>query len=519
MKTITLNCLLITFFFFIPSLLFGQLYYQNIFYSSVKAEITDVVATSDGGFILGGATVHDSTGYDAIIIKTNFNGDTTWTKIFSTGIDDRLLKLIQTIDGGYLFTAEAYPPLGKILVVKTDSNGDSLWTKYISSIGGSYYSRSIIQCSDGGYLFAMDCSTADNDAFFLKLDQNGDSLWNRHLSVPNYHTYAYEAIQTSDGGYLFTGYGKGPITGTFDGYLIKTDANGDTIWTKGYGGFGTEWLTCVKQTADGGYIACGKTSGIGASYIDDYLLIKTDASGNMQWSKSYGDSLNDDVPNSIAITPDGGYFVCGWSLKNNIKDIYAIKTDAAGDLEWSMLYGGTGDEEALKGITTTDGGYLIVGRSTSFNGGIQNGYAVKTESNGNSGCYQSVPAYGYRPFPLQTSPWYGLDQLPVYIDTVPPLNLKRMVSRFRPCIGVDVNETYHDRQLSIYPNPLTDNLLIENTSRDAQIQLMDITGKEIITLGCQSDRTSIYLGNLNPGFYLIKYFYNQSYQCFKILKN
>ena len=136
----------------------------------------------------------------------------------------------------------------------------------------------------------------------------------------------YSVQQTSDGGYIIAG-GSSPG----DVYLIKTGASGDSIWTRTYGGSEDDGGYSVQQTSDEGYIIAGWTFSFGAGSYDVYL-IKTDASGDTIWTRTYGGS-DVDVGESVQQTLDGGYIIAGYtrSFGAGRGDVYLIKTDADGN--------------------------------------------------------------------------------------------------------------------------------------------------------------------------------------------
>jgi len=121
--------------------------------------------------------------------------------------------------------------------------------------------------------------TENSDVYLIRTDENGDTLWTKTYGG-NGQDEGYFVQQTSEGGYIVAGETWSLKTVSADGYLIRTDANGDTLWTKTFGGNGTDNLYSVLQTSEGGFIiTTGATESFGAGSYDVYL-IKTDANGN-----------------------------------------------------------------------------------------------------------------------------------------------------------------------------------------------------------------------------------------------
>jgi hypothetical protein len=180
----------------------------------------------------------------------------------------------------------------------------------------------------------------------------------------------YSVCQTTDSGYIITGYTNSFGAGGDDVYLIKTDSNGNIVWTKTFGGTGDDFGYSVKQTSDGGYIIVGST-GFGAGGKDIYL-IKTNSSGNLVWSRTYGNG-NDDVGNSVEQTSDGGYII-GGIISGVGGGACLIKTDSFGAIEWQNFYNRT---EINSVRQTYDHGYILVG-------GIADIFVIKTDSAGNT---------------------------------------------------------------------------------------------------------------------------------------
>lgn len=383
----SINFSLLITYLFLSSLCYSQGNFQYTIGRSSFDYGESITKTIDGGYAVAGYTqLNGSSFFDVYVAKLEANNTLAWTKIIGQLYNDFAYSIIQTIDGGYAI-AGSTDSLGsnhtKIYIIKINSLGNIQWTK---TYGGNNndYGSCIIQTSDGGY--ALSCGTYSfgaglTDAYVIKLDSSGIIQWTRTIGGTQYDG-GNTIIQTLDGGYAIAG---STISFGFNMYFIKLDLNGNIQWAESVGGSprASDGKSIV-QSNDGGYVLTGGTYEYGAGDWDVYIT-KFDINGNLIWTRTVG-GVNYDIGNSITKSPDGGYAICGYTESYGMggRDVYLVKVDGNGILQWTKTIGGTGNEEGNSIVNSNDGGYVIAGYSSSFGAGNTDIYIIKLDSNGNT---------------------------------------------------------------------------------------------------------------------------------------
>ena len=349
-------------------------------------EAAFVRQTTDGGYIVAGeASSFGAGARDVWLVKTDSSGDTLWTRTCGGASDDEAYAVEQTSDGyiiaGYTISFGAGQK--DVYLVKTNTSGDTLWTRTYgggSPDGGNF----VRQTSDGGYIVAgytYSFGAGQGDACLIKTNALGDTLWTRTYGGAT-DDWANYVLQTPDSGYIITGCSGYHGARGGDVWLIKTNARGDTLWTRTFGGDSLDVGCTVQPTSDGGYIIAGGTRSFGRGGLDIYL-IKTNASGDTLWTRTYGGTADDGGSGAVQ-TNDGGYTIAGYtySFGAGQSDVYLIRTDSSGDTLWTRTYGDTGDDGASSVERTSDGGCIVAGYTSSFGAGSYDFYLIKADANG-----------------------------------------------------------------------------------------------------------------------------------------
>lgn len=376
-----------------------------------------VEPTPDGGFITAGYTEGrdngDLTGYhgnpivgDIWIVKTDNAGNIQWQKCMGGSFVETGAYIHATADGGYIFAGTSgsvdYNITGNhggldYWVVKMNSHGEVLWQK---DYGGSKneYAWSLALAPDGGYFISGETESTDGDItlnhgnrdyWVIKIDGSGNLLWQKSLGGSK-DDEAYSIQATADGGCITAGHTEsndGDVTGNHgkrDYWVVKLNNAGAIQWQKALGGSEADVAWSVQLTNDGGYVVAGYASsnngdvsgnhtamGVGWS---DYWVVKLSSAGNLVWQKCYGGNENE-IAYFIQPARDGGFFVCGsaesadgdLTCNAGITDMWMIKIDGSGVLQWEKNVGGNHYDEAHCIKELSDGTLIVAGNTCSTN--------------------------------------------------------------------------------------------------------------------------------------------------------
>ncbi|MDQ3844992.1 MAG: hypothetical protein M3342_13405, partial [Bacteroidota bacterium] len=310
-----------------------------------------ITPATDGGYIIAGATTSsdgDVSGQhgrdDAWLMKIDENGNTLWQKAMGGSSQDVFTSVIPSNDGGYIAVGNTTSTDGDatgrplrstdVWVVKTDAAGDKVWAKYY---GGSGFDHavSVVAGPGGGYAVcgltrSNDGDVSGNhggfaDVWVFKKDEAGGKQWQKTLGTSDADQGF--SITAAGDGYVVLGSvagNDGDVTanhGMNDYWLVKLDASGGKVWQKTYGGSGSDAPYVLKASSDGGYILCGSSNSTDGDLTGnkgglDLWMLKVDAGGGKVWSKTFG-GASDDYAKSFIPTPDNGYLIAGYSKSND----------------------------------------------------------------------------------------------------------------------------------------------------------------------------------------------------------
>lgn len=432
----------------------------------------DVLQTPDGGYIISGYTNNiNGTGY---IIRTNENGDTLWTRTYGGNLSQDFNSIKMTYDSCYIVCGQTHG-LGfygcNVLLMKLNKDGDTLWQKGYGGYGDEE-ADDVIQTSDSGFALVgvtMSFGNAITSEYLIKTNKNGDTLWTKIYEKYS-DNWGKSLIQLNDKGYLIAGK-TGSNVSNLDIYLVRTNQFGDTLWTKTIGGSLFEDAGSVIKTNDSGFLITGTTNSLGDGGYDVFV-VNTDSNGLIKWTKTYG-GINDDAGDAGIQTSDGGYAIVGTtqSFGSGITDIYLLKLNQNGDTLWTRTFGGTGMEGPGAIKETADGGLVIVGTTESF-GGNDDVFLIKTDANGHF-------------------------------------------------VGIDDYTSSMNNRITIYPNPTTGQAKIQiqkNFGQTKTLEIFDYTGQlQLTKTGNFSD---IDISSLTNGLYFIVLTNKDNErQTIKIIKN
>jgi len=350
--------------------------WMRIYGGSTLEEIRCLSETSDSGYVFTGyVSIAAPTSHtDVYAGRLAANGDTVWTTNFGGLANDRGYAIRETPDGGYVM-AGSYTYVDDtsnmdVYLVKLNALGGIEWERLYGGTGYDEAYDVMVARGDSGFVVAgytRSFGGYGSDAYLIRTDSAGDTLFTHHYD----HTINDKAMSVCETveGYVFCGHTQSATE--YSLLLTKTTTHLEPVWTKGYGGAENDIGMCVRLVPeDFGFIVGGETASFGAGNADGWAL-RTDMNGDTLWTRTVGDTLYNRFF-SVDVTQDGGYVLGGQygSVPFTDRKFYAAKLDAAGALEWKGTYGFLGEQcVALSMEQTHDGGYVMGGyvRWTSTN--------------------------------------------------------------------------------------------------------------------------------------------------------
>lgn len=321
--------------------------------------------------------------YLTILLMCACNTLSAQTMFQRTFDADDFPAVIQTSDGGFAI-AGAFA--GNMLLIKTDVAGDTIWTKTFGGLSNDV-AAAVAQTNDGGFVitgYTLSFGAGTEDVFLIRTDMNGNMLWSKTYGNSLEKERGRSILICNDGGFIIVGSINQFSEATYDMYVLKTDANGVLTWAKKIGGAGYDSADEAVQTAGGAYTIMGNTRSFGAGFTDIFL-VQLSVNGDLLWSNTYGNT-GDDIGHSFQQTTDGGYIITGFTNHPSpltYSAVYLIKTDAIGYVAWSKIYEAEYYNEGFSVRQVSDGGYVVCGGVTQAAGSITSEiYLIKANVNG-----------------------------------------------------------------------------------------------------------------------------------------
>jgi hypothetical protein len=443
--------------------------------------------SSDGGFVMLGVEFYNGSGLgDILFLKTDGAGDTLWSHVYSGSNDDKAACFQLTADGGYIIIGSTQSiGMGNYdyYLIKTDANGDTLWTRTYGGTGNDY-GHYVQVTNDGGYVMygESDVNSGINagEGYLVKTDNAGNLQWAKTYGTIG-GDYGYTARQTSDNGYIMQMSVFDFNIGDWDELLVRTDVNGDTLWTKKYDTPNSETSGGIVQTADGGFLFAAVTTGAGAGG-QDILLVKTNTLGDTMFVKTIG-GISDEVPYSIEPTSDGGYIICGesWSY-STYNSVYLVKLDANINVEWSTTMSGIAYRYGTFASQNSDGGYIIAGSTSDWGiaGQDYDAYLIRTNAGGYGYCADLMvnDIVGHRQVTVSHTP-ITVGSGGVMLSTQLPCYRNCVFEQH--CASPLAIETKSTNEFSLSPNPSDGKIHIvaDHVIDNCSVQLYNVLGEKI----------------------------------------
>lgn len=449
----------------------------------------DIINTADGGHAIVGFTAGYAVGLvDAMIIRTDGNGDTLWTRTFGSDQDEFGHSIVQYPDGGFLIngTGRFGTNVSKAFLLKMSANGSHLWTKRYggSTVNTPTALTSMALTPDGGTMLAgIHGSFGSMDLLVIRTNSSGDTLWGRRFDWSGDMEGRSIAVAPS-GGSVVTGT---VIDGGSHVLLHRLDDLGNVIWSRTFDGLGVGHE--VRPTADGGFVVVG-------SYSAFAFLLKTDGLGNVEWLRLYGAGTGmSSTGTDVRQTSDGGYILTGmWN-----QTPWLVRADSEGDFVWMNTY----TSNAMGGCVAynSDGGYTMAAYSLLSSPAPM--WLVRTDANGNVPCLRGFEVEaGHNEIPI-VEVELPFTVLPVgTVSTATPV-VGGGVPIATACTTVGIDERTAPVRAFVHPDPATDviNVALPDMKGAVAYVVRDLHGRDLLRGALVRNGDMIAVESLIPGTY------------------
>ncbi len=358
--------------------------------------VTDMTPTDDGGFLCIGYTESYGTGFyghsDLWLVKIDSVGNKLWDKTYGQADSlDRAYSIKPTDDNNFIIVGERLEDIiyrngWEAIIMKIDPEGNEIWEKkYGGGTDEADMFRHIETTNDGGFIM---CGASRSygaqfiDAWMFKIDENGNEEWNKIFGEEGYEVFK-QVYQTSDGGFIAAGFTNSDFgAGDYDYYVVKTDAEGNEEWTKTYGNEFSNRAYYLMPTENGNYLLTGsyRTGNSNNDVYDMHNIEFTEEDGTIIWEQTYPDTTNMEPYYAIKST-DGGYiFACGsgFAKKNKVyqTDLSFIKIDQNHNIVAKITTGGGASETPNTVYSFGNNKYIVGGYTMSYGAGSGDAWFV-----------------------------------------------------------------------------------------------------------------------------------------------
>ncbi len=427
----------------------------------------DVKQTLDGGYIITGSTSSFGKGNtDVYLLKIDSMGQVNFQTSFGGANNESGKAVVQLVDSSYVIAGYT-SSLGlggyDIYVIKADKTGALIWQKTFGNAEWDFC-NSMQATTDGGFILAGSTNSfgyGQADGYVIKLDGNGTEKWHKNFGGLENDEFK-SVIQTADGGYLLAGQTKSYTDVNGDAWLFKLDMNGDSLWSKYYGGAKEDYFSGVIQLMDSNFGISGGTKSSSVNGNFETVLAKYDINGNVLFL-SADPSTQTEYYNGLAQGLNGNIAHCGLT-KNSVFGNDALVDIASAGYGYVNFFSGgsTSSEEFFAISKTKDKGFIAVGKTNGFDGVLDDVYIMKMDS---------VGRYEYS------------------------------------LVGIN-EQTNLSNNIELYPNPASNYITLDlgmfENIEFLTYKTLSIDGRELFSDEIKNQKTKIEVSKYNNGFYFIQ---------------